>query len=293
MDLVIKESEASFAAFLASIAEKPDFWMCVHINMAALNEETLNSEGLSGESLDKIHRASDKIARGLCLGLKLKGSTFLFEDGDVASLFLCAPPASDEIVEKLRHAFTLQGFGQFFHSHYIKDKLASLISLSQEKKKSAEDYKLKRCAVARLEDMTCTGEPDAVLAKTIQKQRRAHAVGVILLIEDDLIARGMIASALQKEYTVLQAKDARSGVAAYIANAPDMVLLDIHLPDHDGHKVLDRLKFLDPEAYVVMVSADAVVNNVLSTNACGSSGFIKKPFSKDKILAYIKRCPTL
>jgi two-component system chemotaxis response regulator CheY len=295
MDMIKKKSGDSFAASLALAAKEPDLWMCVHVNMAVASKKTLESEGISRQSLEKIRLSCDKVARKMCdLGLaKLEGKIFLFDDGDVAALFLCAPPSGNQIVEKLRNEFIALGPGASFHSYPVKDKLANLIALSEEKIKSAYDYQSKQHAADRVEGIVTIGGPDNALTKTIQKQKREHAIGVVLIIEDDLLTREMMVAALKKEYNVVQAENAKDAIAAYIANAPNIVLLDIHLPDHSGHRVLERIKFLDPQAYAVMVSADGVVNNVLVASAHGSDGFIKKPFSKEKILEYIKKCPTL
>ncbi len=83
----------------------------------------------------------------------------------------------------------------------------------------------------------------------------------------------------------------KTGITAYINYAPHVVFLDIHLPDRNGKEVLDKIKLIDPESYVVMLSADSIADNVISTKSKGSVGFIKKPFSKEKLIQYIEKCP--
>jgi DNA-binding NtrC family response regulator len=61
-------------------------------------------------------------------------------------------------------------------------------------------------------------------------------------------------------------------------------LQDIHLPGLDGHETLNAIRKADPAAYVVMLSVDAVKTNIVEASKGGASGFLKKPFTKDRMI---------
>ena len=72
---------------------------------------------------------------------------------------------------------------------------------------------------------------------------------------------------------------------------PDMIILDIGLPDIGGHEILEALSQLDPYHYVIMFSGRRDKANLLKALRLGAQGFIGKPFSRDKLAAYIERSP--
>ena len=82
-----------------------------------------------------------------------------------------------------------------------------------------------------------------------------------------------------------------SNITMYIEHAPDIVLLDIHLPGMDGHSTLKLLRRLDPEGFMVMLSVDASSDNVLGATEAGAQTFLKKPFSKDRLVSVIRKSP--
>ena len=136
-------------------------------------------------------------------------------------------------------------------------------------------------------------EADPETTRLIQKKRQLRGKSCILVIEDDVLARGMLSASLKGDHQIVQAKDAREGLLHYIDHAPDVVFLDIHLPGMSGNEVLRRIRMLDPQAYVVMLSGDSVRDNIDVARKYGAAGFIRKPFSKDRVLAYVKQCPSL
>lgn len=69
---------------------------------------------------------------------------------------------------------------------------------------------------------------------------------------------------------------------------PDIVFLDIELPDHSGLELLAQLKQEKPACFVVMVSGASTLDNVTQSIKLGAATFIVKPYSGDKILAAIR-----
>lgn len=113
----------------------------------------------------------------------------------------------------------------------------------------------------------------------------------VLLIEDDRSTRRMVAASLQGHCELIQAPDASQGISAYNALEPDLVFMDIELPDGDGQSLLDWITHNDPGAFVVMFSGHYDTNNVMQSIDSGAKGFISKPFDLNKMLYFISMCP--
>lgn len=115
----------------------------------------------------------------------------------------------------------------------------------------------------------------------------------VLLIDDDRTTRTLVAAALKGHCQLLEAPDASQGVSVYNARKPDLVLMDIELPDGNGNDLLEWMLRNDPGAFVVMLSGHSHTDNVLKSMENGAKGFIAKPFDLNKMLYFIKMCPKL
>ena len=111
-----------------------------------------------------------------------------------------------------------------------------------------------------------------------------------LVVEDDLAIRHLVRAALTGHgYTVVEAGDGASALAACAPSPPDVILLDIGLPDTDGLAVLKQLK-ADPDLQaipVVMVTAWADPDLVRVAMDRGAADYVCKPFAIDDLLARI------
>jgi two-component system, chemotaxis family, chemotaxis protein CheY len=113
----------------------------------------------------------------------------------------------------------------------------------------------------------------------------------IMLVDDDSLSRGYLRTALSNisANVVAELSRGNDAVEHFAKCNPDVVFLDINLPDMDGHQVLAKLLLLQPDAFVVMVSAHNSFDNVKNALDNGAKGFIVKPFSTQKIIATIDR----
>jgi two-component system chemotaxis response regulator CheY len=109
----------------------------------------------------------------------------------------------------------------------------------------------------------------------------------VLVVDDDPLTRRIVAGAFKENFALLTAADAHEAVANYLFHAPDVVFLDINLPDANGFTVLRQILAVDPSAYVVMFSGNSYLDNVTKSLTAGACGFIAKPFKKDKLAHYI------
>jgi two-component system, chemotaxis family, chemotaxis protein CheY len=87
-----------------------------------------------------------------------------------------------------------------------------------------------------------------------------------------------------------EAENGNAGLLAFHRNPPDLVFLDIELPDINGQQVLQQIKACDDKTQVVMVTAHNTVDNVQLSISSGASGFIAKPFSPQKVRNIVERC---
>jgi CheY-like chemotaxis protein len=123
----------------------------------------------------------------------------------------------------------------------------------------------------------------------VRRQRREHAV--IQVVEDDRFTASYTMGILNKTYEAVLSKSGEDAIHDYIEHAPDIVFLDIHLPGLNGIETLHALRQIDPEAYVVMLSVDTVKANIVAATNHGAAGFLKKPFSKDRLLTIVAKSP--
>ncbi|MBL8022646.1 MAG: response regulator, partial [Leptospirales bacterium] len=100
----------------------------------------------------------------------------------------------------------------------------------------------------------------------------------ILLIEDDVIQSTILVEFLALlRYRVRIASTGKQAIEAAVKSVPDLVLLDIHLPDIDGLELLRKLREIDPQLAVVAISADTSADLLLKTLARGAEEFLQKP----------------
>ncbi|MEI9477711.1 MAG: response regulator, partial [Deltaproteobacteria bacterium] len=92
----------------------------------------------------------------------------------------------------------------------------------------------------------------------------------ILVVDDEVGARESLRMILKNEYEVFLAKNAEEAFLRIKENAPDVILLDIILPDLDGLKVLEIIKQNDPDAIVIMITATKTVKTAVEAMKLGA-----------------------
>ena len=110
----------------------------------------------------------------------------------------------------------------------------------------------------------------------------------LLLVDDEEANLDLLEVLLEAEgySTILRTSDARQAVPLWERHAPDLVLLDLHLPDTHGAEVLRRLR-ADPRTAdipVVVISADATQAAVQELLALGADAYLTKPLDLDEFL---------
>ena len=78
-------------------------------------------------------------------------------------------------------------------------------------------------------------------------------------------------------------------VEAYTAEKPDLVFMDITMPNKDGLETLKEIKAMDPGATIVMCSAMGQETMVMDSIKSGAKDFIVKPFKPERVLSTVKK----
>jgi DNA-binding response OmpR family regulator len=109
--------------------------------------------------------------------------------------------------------------------------------------------------------------------------------GSVLAIEDDPDVRGLLHTLLGREgYVVHEAGTGREGLRAFHEARPDVVILDIALPDLDGLEVLSRIRDLSDAPVLVLTARSAEGDRVRGLDA-GADDFLSKPFNQGELIA--------
>ena len=113
----------------------------------------------------------------------------------------------------------------------------------------------------------------------------------ILLVDDAAFMRMMLKNTLtQAGYTdLIEAEDGVKAVEAYMAEKPDLVFMDITMPNKDGLETLKEIKAMDPGATIVMCSAMGQETMVMDSIKSGAKDFIVKPFKPERVLSTVKK----
>lgn len=113
----------------------------------------------------------------------------------------------------------------------------------------------------------------------------------ILVCDDAAFMRMMIKDILSKNgYNIVgEAENGQKAVEKYNELKPDLVLMDITMPEMDGIQALKKIKESDPSAKVVMCSAMGQQAMVIESIQSGAKDFIVKPFQADRVLEAVKK----
>lgn len=113
----------------------------------------------------------------------------------------------------------------------------------------------------------------------------------VLIVDDAMFMRSALKMMLRKEnYEVIgEAKNGFEAVAQYKKLKPDIVTLDIHMPEMGGIDALIAILEEDPGAKVIVISAAGDQKHVLEAMKIGAKNFIVKPFSEEKVFQVLRK----
>lgn len=113
----------------------------------------------------------------------------------------------------------------------------------------------------------------------------------VLIVDDAAFMRMMIKDILEKNgYTVTgEANNGIKAVELYKKERPDIVTMDITMPDMDGIQAVKAIREMDPSAKIIMCSAMGQQSMVMDAIKAGARDFIVKPFQADRVLEAVKK----
>jgi two-component system, NtrC family, nitrogen regulation response regulator NtrX len=112
---------------------------------------------------------------------------------------------------------------------------------------------------------------------------------LVLIIDDEASIRNALSGALQDEgYRTSLAQSGKEGIELISQVQPDVVLLDIWLPELDGLEVLKQIKKQWPQQAVIMMSGHGTIETAVRATKLGAFDFVEKPLSLERILVLLQ-----
>lgn len=160
-----------------------------------------------------------------------------------------------------------------FSSHILAQKTYILEKSKREKAEKEQTFK--------------TPQISRNIVEQHQKIRTQRHYPLLMIVEDDRFTQQLIATGLKSHCEIITADDVHRAAFLYQQRLPDMVLMDIELPDGNGAKLMEAICDADDDAFIVMLSAHSMKNQVLSCLHEGAKGFIAKPFKRGRLMHYL------
>ena len=111
----------------------------------------------------------------------------------------------------------------------------------------------------------------------------------LLLVDDSGLARRSMRAMLEPAgFEVIEAEDGMTALERYSIEKPDVVILDLVMKGMYGLDVLTKLRELDPQARIVVISADIQRSSQDMVHAAGAIGFLNKPVERELVLRTVR-----
>lgn len=287
MLVVTKNTEDTLFQSLKEHWEKQPTHRCLHLKFSQIQDDTKDWLEVLLYELRQV--IDDKTAQ-----------VYVCHDEDIFIVTRAlTQKRADEILAhlspKLSPALLSSGLASLFEIGVDWPKLRTLVNkkienlqLLQEQEKKKQQQKIE---VAMVKRETALKTIDRDLVSSLSERRAKRETLEIMVVEDDPFSQKLVKNALGKKYSLSMTADGQGAVMSYVGKAPDVLFLDIGLPDINGHEVLKKLFKLDPDAYVVMFSGNGDKENVMKAVELGAKGFVGKPFTQEKLFQYIEKSP--
>lgn len=109
----------------------------------------------------------------------------------------------------------------------------------------------------------------------------------ILISDDSILVRKKIKEDIEQygciEVEVIEATDGQAAIARYKEHKPNLVFMDIVMPQQDGIDALIEIKKFDPSARVIMLSSAGTQSNIKKAIQAGACDFIQKPWEQSQL----------
>jgi len=120
-----------------------------------------------------------------------------------------------------------------------------------------------------------------------------QSAATLLYAEDDNLTQELVIQILKSKFpqiTLLLAENGQEGLDLFTEKRPDIVVTDIHMPIINGIQMAKKIKELDKDAQIIILSAAEEVDNILEAIDIGINHYVLKPISLEKFIAAVERC---
>ena len=283
MKIIEDSAEHHFLTFLEKVRRDNSGWMALRVALSRRmhhDEIIAKPEHIKGK-LHKLAQDSQAAVKDVAALLgDLEGvMLYRFSDFDVIALIRPTNEAQKTAIQAIKTKVAAKYGDGLVKLHNLAKDIYGFQKLADERLLSA----------GLIESYNDMADTNRVYSIQLRRDRREDAV--VMIVEDDRFTASYAANILNKEYDVILAKNGEDAIRLYIEHAPDIVFLDIHLPGLNGQETLRAIRKVDSKACVFMLSVDTVKENIVGANKDGATGFLKKPFSKERLMAAVKKSP--
>jgi len=121
-------------------------------------------------------------------------------------------------------------------------------------------------------------------------QRGSNEVETVLIVDDNEDFRWNLSNTLKDEgYNVITASEGRKALRKVEENSPNLVLLDIKLPGMDGMQVLEKMKKIDKDLIIIMITAYGGIKGAVKAMKSGAFDYITKPFDNEELILTLEK----
>lgn len=112
----------------------------------------------------------------------------------------------------------------------------------------------------------------------------------ILIVEDVEWNRDLLAQVLEENYLVVEAVDGREGLEVAQAEQPDLILMDLSLPEMDGWELASRIRQTESirAVPIIAVTAHAMAGDEERALRAGCNGYLSKPIDEEELLKKVR-----
>jgi len=110
----------------------------------------------------------------------------------------------------------------------------------------------------------------------------------VLIVEDNRMSAELLYEIIGGQYDRKISRNGADALYQYRTFSPDIIFLDLELPDMSGHEVLENIRSANPDKYVVIVSGNGTKKNVEAALENKVQGFLCKPYSRDKVIKHVE-----
>jgi len=272
--------------FLTKITDLRDNNACWHIMRFALSGRIEHDEMMYNPQ-----RVLEKIATQRAEAEKFyeavledsaqfeKQYSYIFTDHDVVVLALVKDAAQEK------------AFADMYQKHAanLPEKMSSSATLQHEIYKYQKLADEKFLSERRLKAYDVLADTNRIESIPIRRKKRGYPL--VQVVEDDRFTASYAANILGKDFELIISRSGEDAIIDYVEHVPDIVFMDIHLPGINGHQALHTIRSMDEDVFAYMLSVDTVADNIRQAKNHGAIGFLKKPFSKERIIKVVKTSP--